>query len=143
MRISIRLALIELREILRDRKNTRLAVEVDSVGRVDRKFDLARFCSKPGDLVSHSDSLPQLLGHEHPICRVAPHVQFVDGTAQYFCPRVAIATLKRCIDIDKPTLSQGGDRERRGAGAENLFELIDRTRMLSLHLGQRGLRFLK
>jgi hypothetical protein len=82
-----------------------LAIEVDSVSRLDGKFDLARFRSKPGNLIAHSHSLPQLLGHEHPICGVAPHVQFVDGAAQHFCPRVAIATLKSRVDIDKPALS--------------------------------------
>jgi hypothetical protein len=65
MRVSIRPALIELWEIFRDRENTRLAIEVDSVSRVDDEFDLPRFCSKPCDLVSHGYSLPQLLGHEH------------------------------------------------------------------------------
>jgi hypothetical protein len=33
------------------------------------------------------------------------YVQFVDGAAQHFCPRVAIATLKGRVDIDKPALS--------------------------------------
>jgi hypothetical protein len=53
MRISIRPALIEFWEIFRDRENTRLAIKVDSVGRVNRKFDLARFRAKPRDLISH------------------------------------------------------------------------------------------
>ena len=82
MRVSIRPALIEFWEIFRDRENTRLAIEVDSVSRVDGKFDLARFRSKPGNLIAHGHSLPQLLGQPHSIGRVAPHVQFVDGAAQ-------------------------------------------------------------
>ena len=83
---QFRPALIEFWEIFRDRENTWLAIEVDSVGRVDRKLDLSRFRAKPVDLISHGYPLPQLLCHEHAIGWVAPHVQFVDGAAQYFFP---------------------------------------------------------
>jgi hypothetical protein len=54
----VRSALIEFRKVFGDSENTGLAIEVDSVGRVGCKLDLARLCSKPGDLVSHGDSLP-------------------------------------------------------------------------------------
>jgi hypothetical protein len=90
MRVSIRPALVEFWEIFRDRENTRLAIEVDSVSRVDGKFDLSRFRSKPGNLIAHGHSLPQLLGHEHAISRVAPDVQFVDGAAQHDSLRLRI-----------------------------------------------------
>src|SRR5579872_4788492 len=121
---SIGFAAIELRYVFRHCKNAGLAVEVDSVGRVDRKFDLARFCSKPGDLIAHGHSLPQFLGQPHSIGRVAPHVQFVDGAAQYFCPRIAVSALERRVHVNEPSLSQGCDRERNRARAEDFLKLV-------------------
>ena len=64
-----------------------MAVELDPVSRVRRKFDFAGLGAKPRDYISNGATSLELLDHKYPIRGVFPNPQFMNRVAKRFFAR--------------------------------------------------------
>ena len=120
-----------------------MAVELDPVSRVRRKFDFAGLGAKPRDNVSNGATSLELLDHKYPIRGVFPNPQFVDGVAKRFFARIAVPPLKRGIYVQEPSFLQSRDGEGNWAGTKDFLKLLLRKLSVSFRLSQRVLCFVE
>ena len=111
-------------QVLRNRKNAGLAVELDPVCRISCELDLASLGAKPRDHVPDRAAPLELLDHEYPIRRVFPNSQFVDCVAKHFFSRIAVPLLKRSIYVQESSFLQSRDGERNWAGTKDFLKFL-------------------